>query len=62
MKRKQERKTLKNMKKEKKDNDLPAPATAPVQATAPAQAPAPSPAPAPAATPAWQRGRPRKSS
>ena len=54
MKRKQERETLKNMKKEKIDkNPL---AVAP----APSQAPVPSQASAPAATPARPRGRPRK--
>ena len=68
LKRKQERETLKNLKKEKIDKNLPALApaptsalaTAPSLAPAPFQAPAPSQASAPAATPARQRGRPRK--
>ena len=68
LKRKQERETLKNLKKEKIDKNpqalAPAPtsalATAPSPAPAPCQAPAPSQASTPAATPARQRGRPRK--
>ena len=68
LKRKQERETLKNLKKEKIDKNLPALApaptsalaTAPSLAPAPSQAPGPSQASAPAATPARQRGRPRK--
>ena len=62
LKRKQERETLKNLKKEKIDKNLPALAPAPTSAlaTATTPAPAPSPALAPAATPARPRGRPRK--
>ena len=47
---------LKNLKREKIDRDLPAPAPASV----PAPSSSPSPLLAPAETPARQRGRPRK--